>query len=157
MADVDGKRFVAVVDRGFLRVFRLTDSPNGRPPHLEPVDEWRPAEAHEKTSDKVTDDAGRFPSGHARNPAIGDLTIGERHGIELEETRRLVRRLAERVGAILEREDAERSYLAVSAPIHQQFLAALDSRSRRRISRVLARDLSRTPPGEILAHFDEPA
>ena len=109
------------------------NSPVGRPPRLELID------------------------GRARIPAIGDLTLGERHGIEHEIDRRLIRRLAERLSHLLQNEAADRCDLAVSAPIHHQFLDEVRQDVLRMIDRVLPADLSHIPPNEILGHFDRAA
>jgi hypothetical protein len=77
---------VIAADLGLLRAYRVVQGVTDRRPHLELVEELKPENAHQKLSDQVTDEAGRFPKGGGTGHVQGDLSVGERHNLELEQS-----------------------------------------------------------------------
>jgi hypothetical protein len=145
-------QLIIATDLGLLRVYRVTRGGPGRGPHLALLEEYRPAEAHQKLSEQVTDQAGRFPGGIRPGGAV--LSAGERHDLQQEQGRRLLREMARRIDAHLDDSEVERACLAVSAPIRHQLLAALQPRLREKLNQVLPLDLTHADPKELLAHFN---
>jgi len=153
-------KLIIVTDRGLLRAYRQTQNASDRQPHLELIAELKPAAAHEKLSDQVSDQAGRFPrgGGGAGAGAIsGDLSAGEALNKEAEQDHRLLQQVAEKIDALLADSEVTDCSLAVSAPIHKQLCDALQPTTRNKISQVLASNLVKTAPTELLEHFEKAA
>lgn len=106
-------KLIIVADLGLLRVYREVKRPQDREPHLELIEELKPEAAHEKLSDQVTDQAGRFPRGSGANMTTGDLSAGERLNLDAEQTRRLISRLAETINVQL----PDRRSVSVRRPV----------------------------------------
>lgn len=150
-------KLIIVADLGLLRAYREVKHKQDHNPRLEPVDAVPQGAARELLSEQMSDQAGRFPRGMGANLISGDLSAGERLSLETEETRRLVNGLAETIAVLLGDEAATECWLAASAPIHKQLLDALTPEARGKISRVLASNLARTDPQELLGHFAKAA
>jgi hypothetical protein len=144
---------VIVTDLGLLRAYRVAQSCMDRQPHLELIEELRPEAAHQKISDQMSDQAGRFAKGGGPGSVPGDLSAGEQHDCKLEQRRRLIRLLADKMNTLLSDESVGRCSLAASAPIHLQLLDALSGPSRAKIATLLALDLTKTDSAELLKHF----
>jgi hypothetical protein len=67
-------KLIIVADLGLLRAYREVQGPTDRQPHLELIEELKLERAHEKLSDQVTDQAGRFPRGGGAGNIPGDLS-----------------------------------------------------------------------------------
>jgi Protein required for attachment to host cells len=146
-------KLIIAADRGLLRAYREVREFADRQPHLELIDELRPEAAHEKLSDQVSDQAGRFPRGSGAANIAGDLSAGERLPLETEQSRRLIELLAARINKLLEDDGVSDCSLAASAPIHKQLLEALSPKARGKISQLLASNLAKTEPSELPGHF----
>lgn len=150
-------KLIIVTDLGLLRAYREVKRPQNREPHLELIEELTPEAAHEKLSDQVTDQAGRFPRGGGAANIPGDLSAGERLPLEAEQNRRLIELLAGRINALLADDGVMDCWLAASAPIHKQLLDALNPKEREKISQVLPSNLAGNDPQELLGHFAKAA
>ena len=125
---------VVVADLGGFKAFKVENNNHlAREPRLEFLEQYENAEAHGHLVDKVSDLSGRFPRGTGMK-AGGAMSDGERHNIELESRRRLVRQLAQRLNTLARRQDVECFFLAASKEINHQLLDELDPH-RQRISR----------------------
>src|SRR5262245_35816779 len=110
---------LVVADLGGFKAFRLDNNQengagNGRvkpTPRLEFVEEFQNADAHGRLVDKVSDLSGRFPRGTGLK-AGGAMSDGERHNIQLETRKRLVRQLAHRLNILARNDEIERCFLA---------------------------------------------
>jgi hypothetical protein len=147
------KDLLIVADLGLLRAYRECQNLADRQPHLELVEEWKPESAHQKLSDQVTDQAGRFPRGGGSANTPGDLSAGESLNTEAEQDRRHIGQLAGRIDALLADNAVTRCSLAASGPIHKQLLEALDPKARAKVVQTLASNLTKTDPQELLGHF----
>ncbi len=150
-------KIIIITDLGLLRAYREVKRAQDHAPHLELIEERKLEAAHEKLSDQVSDQAGRFPRGSGADMIAGDLSAGERLNLDAELTRRLIKSLAETVDALLADDAATVCWLAASAPIHKQLLDALNPKTRVKISRVIASNLTNTDPQELLGHFSSAA
>jgi hypothetical protein len=150
-------KLIIVADLGLLRGYRETQNAADRQPHLELIEELKLESAHQKLSDQLTDQAGRFPRGGGAANISGDLSAGESLHSEAEQSRRLIRQLAGRINALLADDDVTTCALAASAPIHNQLLESLDPKARAKVSQVLAANLVKTDPSELLGHFEKAA
>lgn len=148
------KTLLIVADLGLLRAYRKTQNSADRQPHLELIEEWKPESAHQKLSDQVTDQAGRFPQGGGAANISGNLSAGENLNSEAEQERRHISQLAGRINALLADGDVTRCSIAISAANHKQVLNAIEPKARAKIGKVLASNLTKTEPTELLAHFE---
>ena len=151
---------LVVADLGGFKAFKLEnneESPvaNGRikrPPRLEFIEEFQNADAHGRLVDKVTDLSGRFPRGTGLK-AGGAMSDGERHNIELESRKRLVRQLAQRLNALARNQEIERWFLAASKEINHQLIEELEPQVRAKIEKNVPSDLTKIERADILGYF----
>ena len=147
------KTLLIVADLGLLRAYRETRNVADRQPHLELIEELKLEGAHQKLSDQVTDQAGRFPRGGGGANIAGDLSAGESLNAEAEQNRQLISQLAGRINALLADNAVTSCSIAISGAIHKQLLEAIDPKARAKIGQVLASNLAKTNPNELQAHF----
>ena len=144
---------VVVTDLACLKAYKIDSNPMHSSPRLELLEEFRFADAHERLVDKVSDLSGRFPRGAGGPNAAGAMSAGERHNIQLEQRKRLVRQLAGRLNSLLNRTEIERCLLAASKEINHSLLDELDTRTRAKIQTILSADLTKVDKAELLRHF----
>ncbi len=144
---------VVVTDLGCFKAYRLENNHPNHTPHLELVEEFNSADAHEKLVEKVTDLSGRFPHSSGVAGTRGAMSDGERHNIELESRKRLVRRQAQRLNALASKPEVERCLLAASREINHQLLEQLDPPVRLKIEKNVPANLTKLERAEILRHF----
>lgn len=149
------KILLIVADRGLLRAYHQTQNKADRKPHLELIAEVKPESAHQKLSDQVTEQAGRFPRGGGRTNISGDLSAGESLNSEAEQDRQLISQLAGSINTLLADNAVTSCSIAISGAIHNQLLEAIDPKARAKIGQVLASNLAKTDPNELLAHFEK--
>ena len=117
------------------------------------MEEFNNADAHGKLVDKVTDLAGRFPRSVGGANTRGAMSDGERHNIELESRKRLVRQLAQRFNALARGPEVERCLLAASREINHPLLEGLEPQVRAKIEKIVPSDLTKLERADILRHF----
>jgi hypothetical protein len=144
---------VVVTDLGCFKAFRLENHQPNRAPRLELVEEFNNADAHDKLVNKVSDLAGRFPRRTGATNTRGAMSDGERHNIELESRKRLVRQLAQRLNALARVPEVERCLLASSREINHQLLEELEPQVRAKIEKNIPADLTKLERAEILSYF----
>jgi hypothetical protein len=147
---------LVVADLGCLKAFKLENNHLHRSPRLDLIQEYNNADAHEKLVDKVSDLSGRFPRNTGQSKATGAMSDGERHNIELEHRKRLVRELGQRINSLVRPPDIERCLLAASVEINHQLVGELDPRVRAKIAKNVTADLTKIERAEILRHFQPP-
>jgi len=147
------KTLLVVTDLGCFKAYRLENNHPKQTPRLELVEEFNNAEAHGKLVEKVTDLSGRFPRNTGVSNATGAMSDGERHNIELESRKRMVRQLAQRLNALARSKEVERCLLAASREINPQLLEELEPQVRAKIEKNLAADLTKLDRAEILRRF----
>ncbi|MDB6015852.1 MAG: hypothetical protein JWR19_341 [Pedosphaera sp.] len=145
-------RLLIVVDLGRFKAYRVEYSELNTHPRLELLEAFDTVDAHGRLSDKLTDEAGRFPSG-MRNMR-GPHGYGERHNIQLELNRRTVNYLTQSINNLVKREPPELPvYFAAEKEIHHQILERLEPPVKARIDKVVPEDLTRINERELLDHF----
>jgi hypothetical protein len=144
---------VVVMDLGCFKAFRLDNHQTNQSPRLELIEEYSSADAHEKLGDKVTDLSGRFPRSAGMSNATGAMSDGERHNIDLERRKRLVRQLAQRLNLLARGKEVEHCLLAASREINHQLLEELEPQVRAKITKNVSADLTKLDRAEILGHF----
>ncbi|MCX8107294.1 MAG: host attachment protein, partial [Verrucomicrobiae bacterium] len=145
-------KLVIVTDLGLLRAYRRELTPKGTP-RLELIEEFHFDDAHAKVKDKVTDLAGRRTSGkgnHAGTP------VADSHNLRLEIRRRLIRQIAAKIKALIQRSTESGVWLAAPKEINHLILDELPVSLRPRIEVNLARDLTKVDKKELLESFPRP-
>lgn len=137
-----------VTDLGRMKAFRITrddNDPAASPAFTELADD-DVENLHSRVSDRVTDQAGRFPSGN------GGMSIGQRHGEEQEARGRQLAVIAERINRVAAGGDSG-IYLAAPPTMARPLLDAIAADVRRRIRRYLTLDLVKAPKLDLLRRF----
>ena len=140
---------IVVADLGGFKAFKLENPEAPRTPRLELLEQFDNPEAHGHLVDKLSDLSGRFP----RGTTDGGLSDGERHNLQLEMRKRLVRQLAQRLNVVARNPEIERCLLAASKEIGRQLIEELEPQVRAKIERTIAADLTKLERAEILARF----
>lgn len=139
---------IIVTDRGSLKAYKVTETPT-RGPHLELVQAFDTTDAHGRYQDKLTDQAGSFPSG----AAPGQNSIAERTGIDIENDRRIFKQLADSITEIAGREGRDGWSFAAPASIHSAIVELLPAAVRDKIVEYVKSDLVKIEPAKLPGHF----
>jgi hypothetical protein len=143
---------LVVADLGGFKAFKLENSPIHRSPRLEFVEEFRNADAHGRLVDRVSDLSGRVPRGTGLK-ARGAMSDGERHNIELETRKRLIRQLAQRLNILARSEEVDRCFLAASREINHPLIEQLEPQVRAKVAKNIPADLTKIERADILRYF----
>lgn len=141
---------IVLADLGCLKAYKVEKPLMNHSPRLELLEEFNNVVPHTRLADAVSDASGRFP----RTGSGGGMSDGERHNIGLEQRRRLVKTLGERVTELIQSTGAETCYLAASRTIHNQLLEEIQPDARQRILRNVHADLTKVDKQELLSHFN---
>jgi hypothetical protein len=139
---------IIVTDRGTLKAYKVNETPT-RGPSLQLVQAFDTTDAHGRYQDKMTDQAGAFPSG----AAPGQNSIAERTGIENENDRRIVKQLADSIVDVVNREGKDGWSFAAPASIHSAVVDQLPPEIRDRIVEHVKSDLVKIEPAKLPGHF----
>ncbi len=136
---------IIVTDRGSLKAYKVNETPT-RGPSLQLVQAFDTTDAHGRYQDKLTDQAGAFPSGAA--PGQGN-SIAERTGIDIENDRRIFKQLADSIVDIVEREGKDGWSFAAPASIHAAVVDLLPAAGARPDCRACEIGPGQNRAGEI--------
>jgi hypothetical protein len=148
-ASPPAERFIAVLDRAHLRVYRVTDGDRTRRTHFELAESFDLPAGLQHYTDADTDQAGRF--GARRGPA--GASIDERLPMKNEQKNRLARELAKHLQRFLEAHPQATWDYAAGPALHGAVLDRLSREVRSRLDRALAKELVSHTPAELEAHF----
>ena len=143
------KQLLIVTDLGSFKAYTVDQSGLDTMPRLELIEHFNPDEPHRKIEEKNSDLAGRYRAPGAK----GAAPFGERHNLELEERKRLLRRLSGRLNALMADGEVGSCYLAASKGIDQQILNALSPAAQAKIKRNLPADLIKASKAKLLEYF----
>jgi hypothetical protein len=146
-------RLVIVTDLGTFKAFRLEENGLNSTPRLELIEEFDTIAGNTKLSDQTSDQQGRFPRNTGMPSISGDLSAGERHNIELENRRRLLKQIAERVNALAGPATIDGLLLAAPQEINKMFLGELQPEVRAKIDKNLPSNLTKLGKSHLLDHF----
>jgi hypothetical protein len=147
-------KMLIVTDLGTLKAFRVDENRLNSHPRLELVKSIDIAEAHTRLSDRVSDQAGQFPRGTGAPAQTSDMSNGERHNIELEHRRRLVKQVAETSEELHRAENPEVIYFAAGQEINHQVVEELPGAVRGKIAKNVHSNLTKTDKGALLGYFE---
>jgi protein required for attachment to host cells len=143
---------LVVADLGGYKAYNLENNQQYRSPRLQLVEEFDNSAAHDRLVDTVSDLSGRFPRGTAAKTG-GAMSDGERHNIELESRKRLVRKMAQRLNVLARDEKVERCFLAASKEINGQLMDELEPVVRGKIAKNIPADLTKLDRTQIRSRF----
>ena len=143
---------LVVADLGGFKAFKIENNQLHRSPRLEFIEEFKNRDAHERLVDRVSDLGGRFPRGTGLK-AGGAMSDGERHNIQLETRKRLVRQLAQRLNILARNGDIEQCFLAASREINHPLLEELEPEVRAKVAKNVPADLTKMERADLLRYF----
>jgi hypothetical protein len=146
-------KLVVLTDLGTFKAFALEENRLNSSPRLQPVDSTRMEEGDDRLSRRVTDQAGQFSKGATIFASINDQSNGERHNIWLEDQRRSVRQIAERMSALLNDGRFESCYFAAASEINNSIIDQLPAEARAKIHKNVRCNLVNASRDEILHKF----
>ncbi len=144
---------VIIIDLGCLKAYKLENGELNRAPRLELIEHYTNNQAKEHLVERVSDSSGRFGRGGIKSNSAGGMGDGERHNIQLEQRKRLVRELARRLNTLAKPREIERCLLAASREINHQLMEELDPAVRAKIEKNLSADLTKIETALLLNHF----
>jgi hypothetical protein len=147
---------LVVADLGGFKAFKLENNNHHHPnntPRLELLEQFANPEVHGRLVDKVSDLSGRFPRRTGGTRAAGAMADGERHNIELESRKRLIRQLANRLNSLARSPEIDRCFLAASKEINHPLFEELEPQVRAKITKNVPADLTKLDHVQILRHF----
>jgi len=143
---------VVVSDLGGYKAYRLEADQFNSTPRLDLLEEFNNTAAHGRLVEKVSDLSGRFPRRTGASHA-GAMSAGERHNIVLEQRKRHVRTMANRLNLLMQRPGVEQCYLAASREMNHQLLEELEPQVRAKIGVNVPADLMKVSKAELLRRF----
>lgn len=142
--------FLIVADRGCLKAFSVEKTPNrGNAPRL--VETFEFPDAHGRFQDKVTDQAGAFPTGGSDGRGN---SIAEEQNLESEMELRVLRQVAEHITTVLRQHQPESWGFAVPSEINRALVEGLDKDLQEKLRANVQRDLIHTDPSELRSRFE---
>jgi hypothetical protein len=120
---------------------------------LIPLEDINYIHAHKKLEEIVSDEAGRFKGSGSVAGEASRGSYGERHNIDLEIRKRLLKAIAEDIGELVKKEACRAWYLAFPQETTNQLMEKLDSEVKKTLANNITVDLTKTRQNEILSHF----
>jgi hypothetical protein len=142
-------KLVVVADLGYFKVYKLEPGNLHSTPRLELVEEINLMETQTKLP--VMDLSGAY---HAPMSGKWAASSGERHNIDLERRRRVIKQVAHFLSALLRQDRSDGCYFAASKDISHQILAELPREARLKIEKVITCDLTKADKSELLRRFE---
>ena len=143
---------LVVADRGGLKAFRVESNPAPRPPRLRQVQSLDLTISHGRYADKVTDQAGRFGTGSASSAQSAGGTA-EHTTIDLENSRRAIKQVAEQIVAVVKQEKTDGLLLAAPALMNTALVQELPPDLRSRLVENVSADLLKIDTAKLVSHF----
>jgi hypothetical protein len=146
-------KLIITVDLGHFKAFRVKEEPVGKG-KIDLIESYDSMEAHGKLSDKITDQAGRFRLGGARDGITRAAGYGEPHNIKSEADKRLTKLIAKDINSLLSRENNyDAWYFAAPDEINSRILENLDPAFKSRLGKNVTANLTKFKKLDILKYF----
>jgi len=143
-------KIIFTVDLGHFKAYRMLKNPM-ESTRLELIKSFDSLDAHEKLSDSLTDQAGRFGLSGGKMGVKGN---GEAHSINIENSKRMTKRIAGNIASIVKNEGCEVWCLAAPKAVNNQILDNLDKSVRERLHKNVSADLTKMSKMEVIRYFD---
>ncbi len=144
---------IIVADLGHFKAYRITKDALEKSPRITLIESYDSIEGHGKLGDKLSDAAGRFRRGGAKDEAAKGS--GERHNIELESEKKIIKMIAKDIDNLIVNEQCKKWYLAAGEKINNQIVSNLKPEVKARLDKNITATLSKVDKSEILSHFNK--
>ena len=148
-------KLLVVTDLGSFKAFKVDEDGQYSKPRLELIEEYDTIAGREQLKDLTTDFGGRFPRSSSTGVS-SDMSDGERHNIELEMRKRLIKQLAGTINGLILNEQYSSCYFAAGKEINRQILDELNPSARAKIEKNVPSNLTKLEKYDILKHFTGP-
>ena len=143
---------IIVADLGKLKAYRIVKDPlKLAGDKVEVIQDITKQEMRTKASDKFADSAGRFYLGGGTT--VTAAGYGEPHMIESEEERRAIKRLAEEISGLVQKEGCKKWHLALDKSINNQVLAILPPEIKAKLAKNINANLTKSDKAGIRECF----
>ena len=146
-------KLLVLTDLGTFKAYKVEKDAYSTSPRLEVVDAWETVYGDDRISRRLSDQAGQFSKGAKSFAAHNDMSNGERHNIELENRRRSMKQISEKLSTLLENGDFDGCYLAASEEINRTIVDNLAPGAKAKIEKNLHSNLVNANREEILKQF----
>ena len=146
-------KLVVVTDTGTFKAFRLEEDDYTSTPRLKPVEQYETFLGDDRISRRLSDQAGRHGKGGIGLAGINDGETGEQHNIRLENERRSIKQIAEKMNELLGDGEFESCYFAASSEINPSIIEHLSPQARAKIEKNVHRNLVNAQRDELLSQF----
>ena len=151
--------FIVLADLGHLRAFQPQPAEHGvgRKFDLKELKLAPLTHTPSAIGDLVTDQAGRFAAtGNPGSPRGCGMSHGEAHNLRTEDERRLIRKLADRIDALIAKRSPSRWILAVPSAILPRVKNALHPTSKQKLVDAHGADLTKLSLKQVESRFFKP-
>ncbi|QOY51208.1 host attachment protein [Candidatus Sulfurimonas baltica] len=139
------QKLIIVADLQRFKLFTSKKDPMGRE-SVELLESGDSFDAHQKLSEKVSDQHGNFKG-------VGASGAGEDHNLKTEWERRRVKEIGEQISNVLHKHNHDSWYFAAPKAINHQILDVLDANEKKNMKINLPSDLTKIPNSRLLEHF----
>lgn len=147
------QELIVTADLGHFKAYKLIKSRKGNiTPRVEMLKCFDNIEAHERISEKMSDAAGRFRRANA-DASYNTAGYGERHNMEKETKRRIIKKMAECIDSMMKGEDCDAWHLAAGSDINNELLRNLSPYAKERLINNIKSDLTKLTKSEIVERF----
>lgn len=151
--------FIVLADLGHLRAFqpKPAEPGVGREYDLKELKLAPLTHTPSPIGEMVTDQAGRFATvSNPGSPRGCGMSYGEPHNLQTEDERRLIKKLASRMDALIAKRSPARWILAAPSAILPRVKDALHPRSKKKLVDTQAADLTKLSLKQVEARFFKP-
>ena len=146
-------KLVVVTDLGTFKAFRLQKDGFSSSPRLEVVDAWETVYGDDRISRRLSDQAGQFGKGSKSFAAVNDMANGERHNIQLENRRRSVKEIVQKLSDLLKNGEFDGCYFAAAEEINNTIVESLPPQAQTKIEKNVRSNLVNADREELFRHF----
>lgn len=147
-------KLVILTDLGTFKAFRLEDDGMSSSPRLQEVDGFKSECGDDRISKRVSDQVGQHKKGALSFVENNDGANGEPHNLFLEEERRSVRLIAERMEQLMNSGGVDGCYFAAASEINNTIIDHLKPQTKAKIEKNVRRNLVNAQRDEILKQFN---
>jgi len=149
------QELIVTADLGHFKAYKLIKSRKDNvTPRVELLKCFDNLEAHERISEKMSDAAGRFRRAGA-GAGYNSAGSGERHNMDTETKKRLIKKMAECIDSMMKGEDCDAWHLAAGSDINNALLRNLSPYAKERLINNIKSDLTKLTKSEIVERFTE--
>ncbi len=142
---------IITADLGHYKAYRVTKERQDISPRVTLIASNESIEGKSKLGEKLSDTGGRFRRAGGKNEVAKGS--GERHNIELEMQKKLSKKIANDINALIENEGCVEWYLASSKKINRKIIDNLKPKVKDRLVKNITADLTGVGKSEVLGHF----